>query len=132
MKITKLDKMVKESFGLRLSALFSSVGGNYPELNFSQQKESFFEAVEMLLKEGKIIFIAPGVDCYVSPDNKNPEFSIENTGAHWKDSSEKIISYLRERWPKDAVDENDDDLNMYFYEIPSVIWVDESGKYFAS
>ncbi|WP_372364003.1 hypothetical protein ACCQ07_09275 [Xanthomonas sp. NCPPB 3583] len=132
MKIRKLDEMVKDSFGLSLSALFSSVGGNYPELNFYQHKEIFFAAVEKLLEEGRILFVAPGGDCYVSPDNPNPNFSIENAEAHWNDSPGKIVSYLRERWPKEAVNENDADLNMYFYEIPSVIWVDESGNYFAS
>ncbi|MGS0604597.1 hypothetical protein WMO32_21870 [Xanthomonas oryzae pv. oryzicola] len=132
MEIEKLNEMACNSFGLSLSALFSSVEGQYPDFGFYQRKEIFFVAVEKLLKEGKIKFIAPGADCYVSPQRPSPELSIENTKAHWNESADKIIKYLKERWPKDAADDNDDELNIYFYEVPSVIWIDEFGNYFSS
>ncbi|WP_146093469.1 hypothetical protein [Xanthomonas pisi] len=132
MEIEKINEMARDSFGLSLSALFSSIEGQYPELNFYKRKEIFFAAIEKLLDQGKIKFIAPGADCYISPMNPSPELSIENTEAHWNESTDNIIKYLKERWPKDAVDDNDEELNIYFYEVPSVIWIDEFGNYFSS
>ncbi|MCC8535988.1 hypothetical protein ACDH70_15770 [Xanthomonas axonopodis pv. poinsettiicola] len=132
MEIEKIDEITKDSFGLSLSTLFSSIEGQYPELDFYQRKEIFFAAIANLLKEGRIKFITPGADCYVSPENPSPKFSIENAEAHWNEGIDKIIIYLREKWPKDAMDDNDDELNIYFYEVPAVIWIDEFGNYFSS
>lgn len=132
MEIRKIDKIANDSFGLSLSSLFSFIEGQYTELDFYQRKEIFFLVIEKLLKQRKIKFIAPGADCYVSPENPSPEFSIENTEAHWNESAENIINYLKKRWPKDAMDDDDDELNIYFYEVPAVIWIDEFGNYFSS
>jgi len=85
-----------------------------------------------MLKNGKIKFIAPGADCYVSSNNPNPRFTIYDIEAHWKAPAEEIIGYLRERWPASASEENDLDLAIYFYEIPGVIWVKDSGELVAS
>lgn len=131
-RIAHLDEIISSSFGLWISSLFSAISGLNPGITFEDQKEAFFGILEYMLKNGKIKFIAPGADCYVSSNNPNPRFTIYDIEAHWKAPAEEIIGYLRERWPASASEENDLDLAIYFYEIPGVIWVKDSGELVAS
>ena len=87
--------------------------------------------IESLLVNGKIKFIKPGADCYVSPDNPHPRLSCDEM-AHWDLGVKEIVSSLRDGWPESAKSENDAELTIYFYDIPGVVWVDESGCFFAS
>ncbi|MBX7276957.1 hypothetical protein ACLBW8_27255 [Pseudomonas sp. M5A4_2d] len=132
MTVKFFDEIVRDSFGLWVSALFSSIGSWNPEFTFEQRKDAFFYMVECLLVNGKIKFIKPGADCYISPSNPLPKLSIYDEAAHWDLSVKEIISYLREGWPKGAESENDVELTVYFYEIPGVIWIDKNGCFFAS
>ncbi|MFC6570825.1 hypothetical protein ACFQDJ_04170 [Pseudomonas brassicacearum] len=93
---------------------------------------NFFFVIESLLNEGRIKFIAPGADCYVSPDNEKPKFSVADSAAQWDLEAGQIISYLKGKWPKNVASDNDEDLTFYFYEVPGVIWIDERGGYFSS
>jgi hypothetical protein len=127
-QIAHVDEIINDSFGLWISSLFSAISGRNPEISFEDHKESFFWLIAHLLTTGKIKFIAPGADCYISPSNLNPRFTIHDTDAHWQASPREIINYLRGRWPSNASQENDPDLLVYFYEIPSVIWVSETGE----
>ncbi len=81
---------------------------------------------------GKVKFIAPGADCYVSPENPKPRFTIEDIDAQWNATPEEIVGQLRAQWPKQARNENDSELTMYFYSIPGIIWVGEDGALMAS
>ena len=128
----KTKGIARDAFGLWVSGLFKTVAGWNPELNFDQQKEEFFLVIKELLDAGKIKFIAPGADVYVSGLNPNPAFKIEDEICHWSIGSEEIVRYLRDQWPRDVEHEDGEDLVMYFFEIPSIIWVDDDGGYLAS
>lgn len=42
MDIKFVEKIVRDSFGLWISAIFSAIGSWNTELSFSQQKDAFF------------------------------------------------------------------------------------------
>ncbi|KJZ33237.1 MULTISPECIES: hypothetical protein [Pseudomonas] len=132
MNIKFVKEIERDSFGLWLSALFSAIGSWNPGLTFDQQKDAFFYMIEYLLVNGKIKFIKPGADCYISPDNPHPKFSIDDKRSHWDLDAKQIVSCLKESWPEGVVSECDGELTIYFYEIPGVIWIDENGLFFAS
>ena len=132
MDIKFIDNIVRDSFGQWISAQFSAIGSWNPELSFPQQKDAFFSVIEYLLITGKIKFIAPNADCYISSDNPHPKFSINDEAAHWRLDTTQIVSYLKDKWPEGVVSEGDEALTLYFYEVPGIIWVDENGCLFAS
>jgi len=132
MVVKLFDEVVRDSFGLWLSTLFSAIGSWNPELTFEQRKYAFFYMIEHLLVNGKIKFIKPGADCYISPDNPYPKLSIFNDEAHWDLGAKDIVFYLKECWPESARSESDGELTVYFYEVPGIIWVDEDGCFYAS
>ncbi len=103
-----------------------------PGLSFNEKKEAFFYLIERLLREGKAGFIAPGADCYISPSNPHPRYTINDEEAHWKAPPAQIVARLREQWPANATEEDDLDLYAYFYEIPGIIWFDQDGKWHGS
>jgi hypothetical protein len=127
-----VNEIIRSSFGLWISSLFSAISGWNPGISFYDQKEAFFWLIELLLKNGKIKFIAPGADCYVSPNNPKPRFNIYDRGAQWQATPTEIINYLRERWPPNALEENDLDLLIFFYEMPGVIWINDAGDLVAA
>jgi hypothetical protein len=130
--IEHIDEIIRDSFGLWITGLFSAISGRNPSLTFEEHKEAFFWLLERLLCSGKLKFIAPGADCYVSPDNPHPRFTINDKEAHWHESAEAIVAQLRSQWPEQAHDENDLDLLTYFYSIPGIVWVGEGGELVAS
>lgn len=78
------------------------------------------------------MFITPGADCYVSPENPVPKLTIEDPDARWSAPISEIMSFVRNKWPGEADDKNDLELTYYFYELPGLIWVGEDGKLVAS
>lgn len=124
--------IARDAFGLWISGLFKTVVGWHPELTFDQHKNEFFLVLKELLDAGVIKFIAPGADVYVSNLNPDPAFKIEDESCHWSIEAEDIVCYLRSQWPRDVAHEDDEDLVMYFFEMPSIIWVDDEGNYLAS
>lgn len=130
--LSQIDKIVEDSFGLWIFGLFSAISGNSPGIAFHSHREAFFRIVGHLLQTGRIKFVAPGADCYVSPTNPHPRFTIHDHEAQWHASPHEIVSYLREKWPENACHEDDLLLIDYFYEIPGVIWVGDDGTLVAS
>lgn len=126
-QLAHVDEIINSSFGLWITSLFSAISGWNRGISFEEQKEAFFWLLEFLLESGKIKFIAPGADCYISPSNPNPRFTIHDRDAQWQASASEIIGYLRERWPANVSEENDPILLTYFYELPGVIWVSQNG-----
>ncbi|GLS05444.1 hypothetical protein GCM10007860_25970 [Chitiniphilus shinanonensis] len=126
------EEIVRDSFGLWISGLFGAIGSWNPEMDFFQRKELFFFFVKDLLSRGVIKFIAPGADCYISPENPSPRYVISDENVYWKATPEEIVSYLKSLWPIGVSDENDIELAVYFYEIPGVVWIDENGDVFGS
>lgn len=130
--IEHIDEIVQDAFGLWISGLFSAISARNPALTFDEHKAAFWGLVERLLREGKIKFIAPGADCYTSPENPHPRLTIQDEESHWHATPEEIVEQLREQWPSNARDENDPDLMIYFYSIPGIIWVADDGTLVAS
>lgn len=130
--IDHIDEIVRDSFGLWISALFSAISSWNPTLSFEEHKEAFLWLIERLLRAGKIKFIAPGADCYMSPENPHPRLTIQDHEAHWHETPEAIVAQLRVQWPRNACDGGDADLVTYFYSIPGVIWVGDDGVLVAS
>ncbi|WP_247313718.1 hypothetical protein [Ralstonia pseudosolanacearum] len=130
--IEHIDEIVRDSFGLWITGLFSAISSWNPTLSFQEHKGAFFWLIEQLLQTGKIRFIAPGADCYTSPENPHPRLTIQDEEAQWHETPAAIVAYLRAQWPEHACDVNDLDLLTYFYSIPGIIWVGEDGVLVAS
>jgi hypothetical protein len=128
MRTNHETEIVRDAFGLWISGLFSAVCGWNPGASFAEKKAFFFALLEKLLREGKVMFIAPGADCYVSPANPTPKLTVEDPKARWSAPVPEIMNYVRSRWPEEANDENDVELTYYFYELPGLIWVGENGR----
>ncbi|WP_423760061.1 hypothetical protein [Burkholderia sp. NLJ2] len=126
--IEHVEEIITDSFGLWATGLFSSIGSWNPIFSFDDRKDAFFGLIDRLLRDEKIKFIAPGLDCYVSPENPNPRYTIYDKEAHWSDVPEVIVENLRSQWPEGARDENDLDLMTYFYSIPGIVWVGDDGS----
>ena len=112
MKVVNFEKIYEDSFGLWVSGLFGAISGNNPGISFEEHKEVFFWILEQWIQSGKILFCDP----------QDP------LGKPWKADAKEIILYLKERWPESAKAEDDENLNLYFYEIPAILWVGEDGK----
>jgi hypothetical protein len=126
------SEIIQDAFGLWISGLFSAVCGRNPHFTLSEKKVLFLELLEMLLRRGTVMFIAPGADCYVSPTNPHPKYTIEDPGARWDAPVDEMMTYVRSRWPAKVNDEYDVELTYYLYELPGLIWVDEEGKLIVS
>lgn len=127
MSIDHEVEIIRESFGLSIFTLFSSVCGRNAKLSFEEKKSTFFTLLEKLLRDRLVILIAPGADCYVSPSNPKPKLTVHDPQARWSAPVEEIMSYVRGHWPNGTSDENDVDLIYYFYELPGLVWLDSRG-----
>ncbi|WP_330961321.1 hypothetical protein [Photobacterium sp. 53610] len=116
MIVKNTDKIFEDAFGLWVSGLFSAISGNNPELSFDEQKEVFFSLLKIWMNEGKIFFCSP----------EDP------LGTRWDAETDDIIFYLTSLWPESAKSENDPDLNVYFYEIPAIVWIGPNGEIIGS
>jgi len=111
-EIANLDKIYRETFGLWMSSLFSAIEGNNENMRFEEQKEAFFDILRLWLDEGKIKFCKPS----------------DPLGEVWDVPGAVIVEYLRFHWPHRAADPDDAELNIYFYEMPALLWVGSDGR----
>ena len=112
--------MLETSKNLWLSALFSAVSSYCVGINFEQHKEIFFQLIKEALDADLIKFIPPNGIWYEGYDI-------------WDVSSDEIVAYLRDNFPKDATDGLDSCVNNYFYDIaPAVLWRQDDGSYYGS
>jgi len=116
MNIAHVDEIYADAFGSWISGLFSAIGGRNPGLSFDEHKGAFFDLLRRWLDEDKIRFCAPD----------DPLDGV------WDAPADDIIQFLQDRWPAGATHENDPALNLYFYEMPALLWVDRSGKLYGS
>ncbi|WON77126.1 hypothetical protein [Serratia sp. UGAL515B_01] len=117
--VLNFEEIVQDSRGLWLSALFSSIIGWNPGNDLSDYKDMFFSVLKRLLDDDIVRFCRPD----------DPLGKMQN---YWEAETETIINYLCQRWPEGIADENDESLNMYFYEVPAILWLSESGDYVGS
>ena len=116
----KIEEILKGGcFGGWITAFWQDIVYALPNFSFPEHKEAFFWLLEKLLREGKVAF---------SP----PSDPLCKKGRRWDAPVEEIIEYLRKSWPETAKDENDSDLNLYFYTIPSIAWLGEDGEWHGS
>lgn len=120
--LTEEDKrqMFDDAKNLWLSALFYNVSGYYHNISFKQQKEIFFLLIKDGLDGAIIKFMPPNHLWYEGYDI-------------WDVSPDEIVAYLKDNFPKDATDELDEDVNLYFYiTAPAVLWRQDDGSYYGS
>jgi hypothetical protein len=115
MKIAGIAEIVKNSFGLWITALFDAILVPNPNLTFQEHKEAFLWLVEQLLREGRIKFCPPS------------ELWREGYDI-WDADVFTIITYLRGHWPDSARSNSDLVLSDYFYAMPAILWVGDDGK----
>lgn len=132
MEIPHKSEVIRDAFGQSIYGLFAAVCGWNPSMKLSEQRESFFFLLEKLLEDGRVRFIAPGADCYISTENPRPKLAIEDQNAQWHAPVGEIMAFVRNRWPAEVNQKNDLELTYYFYELPGLIWVDKDGKLVAS
>ena len=123
------SEILEVCFGLWSNSLWR----RYDSLReFSELKNAFFYLVSRLLEEGKIRFIRPDEDMLFVAGRPAPCKTIEDESTHWLDSDGSILEYLSKRWPANASTFDDSELNVYFYEIPPIIWRNEDGSWVGS
>lgn len=105
---------------LWFSALFMNISGHIPSISFEDQKTLFFQLTKDALEAGLIKFVPPNDIWYEG-------FDV------WDVSSDEIISYLKDNFPKDATSELDICVTDYFYDTaPAVMWRQDDGSYYGS
>ncbi|RWA54164.1 hypothetical protein AU476_11245 [Cupriavidus sp. UYMSc13B] len=59
MKLSGIDELERNAFGLRITALFDGILANNPSLTFAEHREAFFFLLKRFLTEGRIKFCPP-------------------------------------------------------------------------
>ena len=131
MTIDDIDEIIEYSFGLSMYLLFSNLKDQNDNVCLDSVKENFFQVIEYLLKQKKIMLVTPGADIYQTQEHI-PKLNIYDKEAQWDVSPEDAVQYFRERWPKNLKDSNDVELTYYLYEMPGIIWIADDGSLYAS
>ena len=118
-KTLHFNEILNDSKGLWLSGFFGSIVGWNPNKSFYEHKSIFFSMIKELLDDQVIKFCSPN----------DP---LGKVIPYWDTNSQEIVNYLEQHWPENAKAEDDDELNFYFYEMPAILWRNESGKYVGS
>lgn len=114
------QEMYRDAKNLWFSALFENIPASLPNITFEEQKTLFFAFTKEALNNGLIKFIPPNHLWYEGYDI-------------WDVSPDEIVAYLKDNFPKDATDELDEDVNLYFYiTAPAVLWRQDDGSYYGS
>lgn len=114
------EQMFSDAKNLWFSALFENIQASFPNITFEEQKALFFMLTKEALDTGLIKFIPPNGIWHEGYDI-------------WDVSSDEIIAYLRDNFPKDATDGLDSCVNNYFYDIAlTVLWRQDDGSYYGS
>lgn len=125
----RYEKIASECFGLWSNSLWQ----RYDALrDFAELKDAFFYLVSRLLDDGEIRFIKPKEDVLFVADGPTPAKNICDESTHWTDPVEDIIGYLQRLWPSSATRFDDVEIDVFFYEIPPIIWRDRDGGWCGS
>lgn len=117
------DEIQQEIFNdyknMWLDKLFYGLTCWYRDIGFEEQKETFFALVKEFLDKGLIKFETPPIEGLFAGD-----------GVIWQEEHDKIVQYLIDGFPKEATDEKDAEVNLYFFLVaPAVLWQQEDGRY---
>ncbi|VVH63342.1 hypothetical protein BSPWISOX_2390 [uncultured Gammaproteobacteria bacterium] len=117
------------------------IGFWYGDESFTleETKELFFLTLKKLLDDNKVVFFPP------EPNSKIKIYKYCSNGEYyadsgeyeeelWDETSENIIAYIKDIFPKDITNENDMRLTDFWYDTcPEIGWVDqETGEIVAS
>jgi len=130
--VFRCSDLSRGPFGSWINGLFSTVtppyDPQYPILRFDEQKELFFQLLERLLSEGRVVLIPP-LDISRYSDGRRRE-SIkrrvqDGDDRIWDEDPRIMVEYMRKTFPADAVHEDDLVLNDYWYSTacPQIGWV---------
>lgn len=115
MTIAGINEIVRNAYGLWITALFDAILVPNPTLTFEEHREAFFWLIEMLLRQDRIRFCPPN------------ELWREGYDV-WDVDASTIVVYLREHWPASAKAKNDPVLSDFFYAVPAILWVGDDGQ----
>ncbi|VEG12227.1 hypothetical protein [Moraxella cuniculi] len=109
------------SKGSWISGFFSAISGYLPNISFEEHKEVFFALSEEWLNNGLIKFDVPYIE------------GVPFERRVWEAPTEEIIQYLKDSFPKEATDELDANVNLYFLiNAPAILWLHDDGSYYGS
>ena len=131
------QEWIDVGFGKMIFGIF--VRGDDKVFTIDEQKESFFYLLKKLLDDNKVVFFPP------EPNSKIKIYKYCSNGEYyadsgeyeeelWDETSENIIAYIKDIFPKDITNENDTRLTDFWYDTcPEIGWVDqETGEIVAS
>ncbi len=104
------------------------------ETNFDQpfetQKLLFFDLLKRLMDEGRIVLFPPYRYQREDGGFNATCKSLYGRDDIWDVSSEEVIDYFKEVWPKEATNMHDSSLHEFWYlsDCPGLGWVDEENK----
>ena len=125
-----MDGIIEENFGRGANLLWGYVCFSNPRLSFEGKKECFFDAMKALLDDGRMRIAKPDSDVYFNPvEGRIPRHTVNDPETHWIAPSHEIIAWLITRWPPQVAEESDPQLTFYFFEIPTLIWKGEGGRW---
>ncbi|VVH60689.1 hypothetical protein BAZOLSSOX_2128 [uncultured Gammaproteobacteria bacterium] len=135
-----LETLVEENIKLSLEKCFGYWidGLWYSDINLSieQRKEVFFLTLKKLLDDNKVVLFAPYSMFNESTNQWDKTVTIRKYGdTIWGLPSKEIIQYMRDVFPKDAKDENDDKVYDFWFseDCPQIGWIDKkTGEIVAS
>ena len=134
-----INEVFESCYGAWISTLFGDAEYWNDSNTYNKQKESFFYLLKKLLDDNKVVFFPP------EPNSKIKKYKYYSNGEYyadsgeyeeelWDETSENIIAYIKDIFPKDITDENDMRLTDFWYDIcPEIGWVDQkTGEIVAS
>lgn len=125
-----VDEIIADNSGRGANLLWDYVCYCEPDLSFEAKKERFFEIVKLLLEDGRMRIAKPDADVYFNPSQgRYPLQTVADTETHWIAPSQEILAWLRGKWPPGVKEEADPELTFYFFEIPTLIWKEEGGRW---
>ena len=132
MLVSRCSDLSRGPFGSWIDGLFSAVTPPYepqfPVLSFDEQKELFFQLLERLLREGRVILIPP-VELNYHLDGTPGEDAKMRTqygdSRIWDEDPKDMVDYIRKTIPTEAVHEDDLVLHLYWYSTacPHIGWI---------
>jgi hypothetical protein len=140
-----LDKYVNDNYKLSLDEGFGTwihngVWYGDESLTFEEAKEVFFLTLKKLLDDEQVILSPPTklhtppvkfLDPYPKSHIKHGQYKWDV----WDIPNEEIIQYMRDTFPKNVSDENDDKVCDFWFseDCPQIAWIDqETGEIFGS
>ena len=108
-----LESVFEDCYSLHLGSIFYRIASYFPESPIDQNRDRFFQIIELWLREKRILFT-------------NPATPLSGV---WNEKPETIISTIKKewRWPDHAFDLNHIDINLYFHYLPEIIWLNADG-----